>query len=343
TLPNIRIFCWRIGHDILPTYEKISTIRRDFNSDCPRCGRDKETLIHALKDCPRARAVLIHGGLNSNLLDSSHCRGVDWIEEVARSLDVKALSDFVTVLWNIWNSRNKKVFWNMEEDAKVTWERAAALSHDFRIFNMLKEPSLLKPAVKKGWRKSNQGMVKINFDTAVKYRKSSFGIIARDHDGFVLGVPGGAPAIHPGGAPANCPSGAAANHSGSIGPWSCGASGTIGTLVLGCGRASDTIDNLSPWSCKSLGHHRYLGAKMCGSLRHHRITRPLVVQEPRAPSAPGRLYVREPQTLSTTLVLGCARASSTIGTLVPAMCGLKKSVPVSDSRMFPGSTMTKFF
>ncbi|MBA0596508.1 hypothetical protein Gorai_013325, partial [Gossypium raimondii] len=164
TLPKIRIFCRRIGHDILPTYEKISTIRRDFNSYYPRCGRDKETLIHALKDCPRARAVLMHGGLNSNLLDSSHCRGVDWIEEVARSLDVKALSDFATVLWNIWNSRNNKVFGNKEEDAKVTWERAAALSHDFRIFNLLKEPSLPKPAVKKGWRKPNQGMVKISFD-----------------------------------------------------------------------------------------------------------------------------------------------------------------------------------
>ncbi|MBA0624613.1 hypothetical protein Godav_009943, partial [Gossypium davidsonii] len=187
TLPKIRIFCWRIGHDILPTYEKICNIRRDFNSDCPRCGRDKETLIHALKDCLRARAVLMHGGLNSKLLDSSHYWGVDWIKKVARLLDLKALSDFITVLWNIWNSRNNKVFWNMEEDAKVTWERAAALSYDFRIFNLLNEPSLPKPDVNKGWRKPNQGMVKINFDAVVKDRKMSFGIIARDHDCFVLG------------------------------------------------------------------------------------------------------------------------------------------------------------
>ncbi|XP_012441985.1 uncharacterized protein LOC105766997 [Gossypium raimondii] len=187
TLPKIRIFCWRIGHDILLTYEKISNIRRDFNSDCLRCGRDKETLIHALKDYLRARAVLMHGGLNSKLLDGSHCRGVDWIKKVARSLDLKALSDFITVLWNIWNNRKNKVFWNMEEDAKVTWEKAAALSQDFRIFNLLHEPSLPKPAVNKGWRKPNQGMVKINFDAVVKDRKTSFGIIARDHDGFVLG------------------------------------------------------------------------------------------------------------------------------------------------------------
>lgn len=89
----------------------------------------------------------MHGGLNSKLLDDSHCRGVDWIKKVARSLDLKALSDFITVLWTIWNSRKNKVFWNMEEAAKVTWERAAALSHDFRIFNLLNEPSLPKPAM----------------------------------------------------------------------------------------------------------------------------------------------------------------------------------------------------
>lgn len=161
TLPKIRIFCWRIGDDILPTFEKISTIRRDFDSDCPRCGRDKETIIQALKDFPKAQAVLVHGGLNSNLLDGSHCRGVDWIEEVAHFLDVKALSDFVTVLWNIWNIRNNKVFGNMEEDAKVTLERAVALSHDLRIFNLLKEPSLPKPAVKKGGGSRTKGWLRL--------------------------------------------------------------------------------------------------------------------------------------------------------------------------------------
>ncbi|XP_012442051.2 uncharacterized protein LOC105767072 [Gossypium raimondii] len=163
TLLKIRIFCWRIGHDILPIYEKISTIRRDFNSDCPRCGRDKETLIHALKDCPKARAVLVHRGLNSNC----------WMVTTA----------------GVWtgSKRNNKVFRNLEEEAKVTWERATALSHDFRIFNLLKEPALPKPAVKEGWRKPNQGRLKINFDAAVKDRKTSFGIIARDHEGFILG------------------------------------------------------------------------------------------------------------------------------------------------------------
>ncbi|MBA0660365.1 hypothetical protein Goklo_012388, partial [Gossypium klotzschianum] len=156
-LPMIRIFCWRLGHDILPIYEKISSIRREFNNMCPRCGSAKETLIHALKDCPRAKAVLVYGGLNKNLIEGSY-----WC-------------------------RNNKVFIDTEEEAKVTWDRATALSKDFCIFNIMEKPMIPKLVVEKGWKKPGHGVVKINFDAAVNGQKMSFGLVARDHDGFVLG------------------------------------------------------------------------------------------------------------------------------------------------------------
>ncbi|KAK5811811.1 hypothetical protein PVK06_027184 [Gossypium arboreum] len=108
-LPKIRIFCWCLGHDILPTYEKIFSIRREVDGTCPRCGIDKETLLHAMKNCPRAPAVLVYDGLNNKVLEGTYSLCIDWIEDVARTLDKKAFSDFITVLWNIWNSRNNKV------------------------------------------------------------------------------------------------------------------------------------------------------------------------------------------------------------------------------------------
>ncbi|MBA0552696.1 hypothetical protein Golob_023477 [Gossypium lobatum] len=118
-----------------------------------------------MKNYPKARAVLVYGGFNNNLIEGSYYRCVDWIEDVARMLDNKAFSDFITVLWNIWNSRNNRVFHDVEEKAKVTWERAAALSQDFRIFNILEKPMLPKPVVE----------------------NMSFGLVVMDHDGFVLG------------------------------------------------------------------------------------------------------------------------------------------------------------
>ncbi|MBA0776331.1 hypothetical protein Gotri_011336 [Gossypium trilobum] len=184
---------------------------------CSRCGSEEESLIHALKECPRAKVVLIHGGFDNTLVEGRFGRCVDWIEEVARSLNKKALSDFVTVLWNIWNSRNNKVFRDIEEDAKVTWDRAAMLNRDFRIFNLVEKPMIPKLVEESGWQKS------------------------------------------------------------------AGALGTIGTLVLG---SSDTISKLGPWSCGNLGQHRQ--------------PRPLVMQKPREPLAPGCSDVREPRTPSVT-------------------------------------------
>ncbi|XP_012435430.1 uncharacterized protein LOC105762058 [Gossypium raimondii] len=144
TLPKIKVFCWRMGHDILPTYENISKIRKDFDCMCARCGTEKETLFHALKDCPKARAVLTYRGIDNALVDGHYRRCVDCFEDAARSLDKKALSNFVTVLWNIWNSKNNKVFRNTDDEARVIWDRAAMLNKDFCIYNFLEKPLIPK-------------------------------------------------------------------------------------------------------------------------------------------------------------------------------------------------------
>ncbi|KAG8501167.1 hypothetical protein CXB51_003277 [Gossypium anomalum] len=78
-------------------------------------------------------------------------------------------------------------FVEREEEAKITWERAVTLGRDFRIFNFLKKHILPRPVMKKAWRKPIQGVIKINFDATITGNKMSYGLVARDHDGFVLG------------------------------------------------------------------------------------------------------------------------------------------------------------
>ncbi|KAA3469415.1 reverse transcriptase [Gossypium australe] len=186
-LPKIRIFGWRLGHDILPTYDKIANFRSELNSFCPRCGNDKETLIHALKDCPKARAVLEYGGFNNRLLEGVFVNCIDWVEKVARVLDKIAISNFLTVLWNIWNSKNYRIFQGAEMEAKVIWEKASALSHEFRIYNLMEVPMIPKSRMVANWKKPVFGVYKINIDASIKDKDVSFGLVARDCDGFVLG------------------------------------------------------------------------------------------------------------------------------------------------------------
>ncbi|XP_012448822.1 uncharacterized protein LOC105772009 [Gossypium raimondii] len=66
TLLKIHVFTWRVGHEILPTNDKIASIHHGFLKDYTRYSASAETLIHALKDCPNARTILTVGGFEEN-------------------------------------------------------------------------------------------------------------------------------------------------------------------------------------------------------------------------------------------------------------------------------------
>ncbi|XP_016700008.1 uncharacterized protein [Gossypium hirsutum] len=174
-------------HGVFSSKSAYSCIRNCVNDICKRCGKGRETLILAMKDCPKARAVLEFSGLNNKFLGGGCSRCIDWIEDIARELDNKAISDFITVLWNIWNSRNNCIFRRVEDDARVTWKRAVALSRDFQIFNLVEDPLLPRKTVTKTWQKPHQGVLKINFDASVQGEKVFYGLVVRDTDGFVHG------------------------------------------------------------------------------------------------------------------------------------------------------------
>lgn len=67
--PKVRIFAWRLGHDLLPTKLKIAAINKDANSACPRCNLTSETTIHAIRDYQKAKDILTCGGIDGRLLD----------------------------------------------------------------------------------------------------------------------------------------------------------------------------------------------------------------------------------------------------------------------------------
>ncbi|KAL1172613.1 hypothetical protein V6Z11_A05G360000 [Gossypium hirsutum] len=187
-LPKIKIFSWRIGHNILPTFDNIARIRHGFNNTCPRCQSREETLIHAMKDCSKAREVLVAGGLNNRLLDGDYIDCIDWLEDVFREFDNKAVADFLTLLWNSWNDRNNMVFNGKMDAAVMIWERARILSKDFRIFNFTEPPVFSPIQMNECWEKPPNSYIKVNVDTAVSKGCSGFGAIARTTMVFKEGI-----------------------------------------------------------------------------------------------------------------------------------------------------------
>ncbi|MBA0700464.1 hypothetical protein Goari_020409, partial [Gossypium aridum] len=164
-LPKIKVFAWRVGHEILPTNVKIASIKNDFNESCPRCGANFETLLHALRHCTKSREVLAMGGWDFNRNEKQYDKCIDWIEDMLRILDKKAMADLITTLCNS--------------------------SCEFHIYNPVNPPILAQIEEIKKWERPANGTIKINFDATVNDNRMGYGVIIRDEDGFVLGGGGG--------------------------------------------------------------------------------------------------------------------------------------------------------
>ncbi|KAG8492715.1 hypothetical protein CXB51_010474 [Gossypium anomalum] len=88
TLPKIWVFAWRVGHEILPTNVKISSIRIGFNKKCSRCEATNETLLHALRDCPTSREVLLIKGWDMRVMTEHYDRCIDWASNLGKEFRI---------------------------------------------------------------------------------------------------------------------------------------------------------------------------------------------------------------------------------------------------------------
>lgn len=79
TLLKIRMFTWRLGHDLLLLKDEIAPMRQLADRECFRYGEKRQTLVHALKDCPNARVVLTAGGVDGRLIHNDFgCCMIGW-------------------------------------------------------------------------------------------------------------------------------------------------------------------------------------------------------------------------------------------------------------------------
>ncbi|MBA0555951.1 hypothetical protein Golob_026096 [Gossypium lobatum] len=88
-----RVFAWRLEHDLLPTKDRIASMHQHGDRECFRCGDKRETLIHALKDCPNARAVLTMGALMGDLLITNFLDEKPSIDKVKVDFDATIINN----------------------------------------------------------------------------------------------------------------------------------------------------------------------------------------------------------------------------------------------------------
>jgi hypothetical protein len=65
---NIRFFVWLIVHGKIPNNSARFNHHMTNDASCPRCGAAEETILHTLRDCPKAKRIWDMIGLLTVLL-----------------------------------------------------------------------------------------------------------------------------------------------------------------------------------------------------------------------------------------------------------------------------------
>ncbi|XP_026419894.1 uncharacterized protein LOC113315863 [Papaver somniferum] len=192
--PKIHMFLWRILHDGVGVFSKISKYIEGAPNDCQLCFSEVETVDHLFLRCNLSQLILFASPLSLRIINDGQTslRSLvsSWLE-ISDNGQYFCLG--ASLLWAIWHARNKLV----SEKEKININ--SVINHGLFWFNLYyndNEDPELSTATGTGhipvthrcnpWIPPTTDAVKINIDAAIGKNNSSCAVVARDSQGRFL-------------------------------------------------------------------------------------------------------------------------------------------------------------
>ncbi|KAL5577921.1 hypothetical protein UlMin_019620 [Ulmus minor] len=174
--PKIRNFAWRLCKGWLPSAAKLHGRGMNIDLSCFRCGFGRETIFHALWRCPAAK----------NYWKTSCFHGLVVQEDERDILGYFCL--FLTLIWQIWNSRNKALHFENCLPPDILLNCAIGLVEDYWKCSDVGTPMVVARAPPPCWIPPLRGCYQVNVDAAWDKKRGvcGFGLVIRDSLGCVL-------------------------------------------------------------------------------------------------------------------------------------------------------------
>ncbi|XP_062145843.1 uncharacterized protein LOC133853833 [Alnus glutinosa] len=173
TVPNaVKTFSWKACYEALPNKENLRKKKVLEDTSCPFCLREKETLIHAIWDCPAAQDMW---GCNLSPFQKCSWEVFSFRELFERSIysfDKDKVELLVYVARAIWFRRNKTLFEGFFTHLDEVFYGALKALAEYKDCQQMEFPhnssasNLNQNAHRAVWCLPPSGFIKINWDAA---------------------------------------------------------------------------------------------------------------------------------------------------------------------------------
>ncbi|XVF66077.1 hypothetical protein PTKIN_Ptkin10aG0005200 [Pterospermum kingtungense] len=164
--PKVKVFGWKLSHDILPTYLALTKRRILSDPICPRCSVAEETTTHAIRDCAKARNIWAEAPCKNEWLAIGDSHPLQWLSAVAKKVSKESFEEGLMLCWAIWNNRNKKIKERYKQEALLVTRTTFSYLHEVRMAQNIIPKAEQTEKVK--WNPPAEGTYKVNFDGALR-------------------------------------------------------------------------------------------------------------------------------------------------------------------------------
>ena len=189
--PRIKMFGWKVGVGGLAAKGNIARRLRGFSSSCELCGFVEDSDVHALFACPVAVEIWSNSDVDEELWGAGPLSAADRLQQVASMLDDPQMGEYLAILWEIWNERNRLIFGHgSSRGGRGSAARAVQFVRSFMEFKTQSLPkgrSAGTLAQEPVWRPPDSGTLRLNFDAGqIGERGYGWGFVVRNQVGDIL-------------------------------------------------------------------------------------------------------------------------------------------------------------
>ncbi|KAJ8436301.1 hypothetical protein Cgig2_005225 [Carnegiea gigantea] len=129
---------------------------------CDICGALEETDSHILLECLLAVEVFRESSVEGQFWSEGAPRAMDNVRLAADKLDTDKLEDYMAIMWEIWNKRNRFIFGGRFAMGKGAATRAISFVRSYGEFNAGSKS--VSGTQSSFWKPPDASMLKLNSD-----------------------------------------------------------------------------------------------------------------------------------------------------------------------------------